>query len=473
MDDIGVLCGNHNDHTSHQNVISLLSDLDDENDDEENHSEDFNWNDSDLKSCGNAKDPFSKSIDELNDKYDTLLKKQTEFQSEIFKKVEDIASKVTNKFNEQLVLLSNNKEIEVHQSKQKFTKINSLNSQTLVAQEHNVEYKQPYMKKRCVNEATTVSPYVSPIKVIFCKQIPISDPSTPLIPPSHIGNHQFIDNPKLSRHHYRKIMEKPNKKNRQYVSGALHRNIFRNCTKIIDIREHGGTVDLLITTSNSTQTTVRLRDISKYDNLLIDSFSFVENAPLKSKVRVGKGDIGSMCCLGLHCKKSNGNNMNYVVMDQISSKSSSIISTYMKRMKNILRETLPDESQTIVQSLKKQNIAVGKEMGGVDGLSASVTVTRDYCNAPHIDLDDSMTMILQLQKKENTAVDWGTILENTTISTDQHKKAVVIVNFSGLLIGIDARIIRHATSLGELKDNNHVYGIGFYSKLYKTMNFKK
>ena len=89
----------------------------------------------------------------------------------------------------------------------------------------------------------------------------------------------------------------------------------------------------------------------------------------------------------------------------------------------------------------------------------------NYRNLSHIDLDDSPTIILQLEENTGFAKDWNIILPNT-IENGNYKN-VIIKNFNGLLISIDAMNIYHCTSLGDVGFNNNTYGYGFYSKICK------
>lgn len=422
-------------------------------------------------SC-NSSNAISKIIQELNKNYSSMLNEYALFQSKMIKNLEDIVYKVNKLSHEGKQLSLKDNMIEFCREEQNNYQVKSITS-LRVDKGNNVEYEQYPLKKRWKAKATipkgNVLQDVKPITIIFCKQISIDNVASPLIPPSHIVGRDYTDNANASRQYYRQEIA-ISKKHRKYVVGALHKNLFRNCAKIIDIREYGGTLDLSIKTESNEQTTVRLRDNSRHDSLLKDSLLIASSAWLVSKVRVGRGDLGTMSCLGLCSRKLNGTNRNYASMNRLNEELRNTICAYMKRMKCILSEILPDETETIVKSLKRQNIAVGIDMGGDEGLSASVTITKNYCNAPHIDLDDSKTMILQLEENIGNAKDWATILENTTMSNDQHQQAIVITNYSGLLIGIDAKIIRHATSLRDQLSGEHVYGIGFYSKLYKYIS---
>ena len=120
--------------------------------------------------------------------------------------------------------------------------------------------------------------------------------------------------------------------------------------------------------------------------------------------------------------------------------------------------------QTIDESMKKQRITPSHLMGGNRGIAPTMVITKNLCNSSHVDNDNSKTMIVQLEQIDEMAKGWCFVLPNTTIKGN--KKAIVIKNFHGLVMSVDARNIFHCTSLEDKGIGNDVFGLGYYSKKY-------
>ena len=144
---------------------------------------------------------------------------------------------------------------------------------------------------------------------------------------------------------------------------------------------------------------LKLRDYSNinhphlWNGELFDyAFLMANHCTRSSIVRSKNGDEGQMYAFGRKTLNSN-----YVSMRHMNLIGESFYN-FHKYFIEVIKDDFEEEIASIQHSLKRQNIIPDENFRGVNGLCASMVITKNYRNASHIDLDDSKTILLYLEK---------------------------------------------------------------------------
>lgn len=301
-----------------------------------------------------------------------------------------------------------------------------------------------------------------------CKQIGVEDIRSPILPPDDFACLQrgvsFRINKTIiveAREAYQLgvTIKGSRRKQRKYLFGSRYRDFFDGFYKIIDVREYGGNGNLNITTEDGDVSVVKIRDVSRDNELLQCMKKFNEQMERSSIARCWSGDAGNMYAFGFHNnKEGNYKSMRNVSMD---------VSGYSITARKGLEKYFKKEIDEIIAADREQDIVPSIAMGGEEGISAYALVSEDLVNAAHYDLDTSVGLSVFNELIPGNATNWNFVLPNTTLVDGNDKEAIAIKLFDGCAIAWDGRKIFHCTSTKVIGEGNHVYGNYWGGKKYR------
>ena len=133
-----------------------------------------------------------------------------------------------------------------------------------------------------------------------------------------------------------------------------------------------------------------------------------------------------------------------------------------ERLQPICKKYFPNEYETIINGSRYDKDKL-YEMGGREFyMGQQMYFTRDYINSSHIDFaDQSPTIAFWVEENVGEAEDWNFVYPNVRIN--EHDGLMVKLQ-TGLMMAFQGDIIRHCSTVGELGNNNHVYGMAFVHK---------
>jgi hypothetical protein len=107
------------------------------------------------------------------------------------------------------------------------------------------------------------------------------------------------------------------------------------------------------------------------------------------------------------------------------------------------------------------NINPQEEMGGKNGISASMDISIDLGNSTHYDVNDSSPgFSIWTETNRGEADNWFFVLPNILIRhNDKTYNGVAIRLYHGAVVSWDGRIIRHGTTKTSTgSKSNHTFG---------------
>lgn len=301
-----------------------------------------------------------------------------------------------------------------------------------------------------------------------CKQISVKDIRSPILPPDDLACLQRgvtfrIKKTSIveAREAYKLGVNRQGsgRKRRKYLFGSRYRDLFDVFYKVIDVREYGGSVDLNITTEDGDISVMKIRDVSRDNELLQCVKKFNKGMERSSIARCQSGDAGKMYAFGFHnSKEGNYKSMRNVSMD---------VRGYSITARKGLEKYFKKEIEEIVAADREQEIVPSTAMGGEQGISAYALVSEDLVNAAHYDLDTSVGLSVFNELIPGNARNWNFVLPNTTLVDGCDKEAIAIKLFDGCAIAWDGRKIFHCTSTKVIGEGNHIYGNYWGGKKYR------
>ena len=290
-------------------------------------------------------------------------------------------------------------------------------------------------------------------RTYHCKQIPLQDKKSPLIPPDiMIDNYGMEYSPhdaKDARFEYSKAIKSRNTNGRKYLKGSKYKKIYEetyneiindDCKLVINI-EDGTTTEINIKTFESNHELVE--PIKEF------CIKYFKNRRV-GNCRITSGDAGIMNVIGYNANLKRQYNINNDIKEDVGRVSEIASNFYKIHFENEARSMM--------------NKSCGKER--VNGMNNSIVseylVSKDLINAAHYDtFDISMSIALWVEEIKGDAKGWKFILPNVTLDGE---KGTVIPLSHGKIISWDGTKIYHCSTVREQSDENNVYGF-FWSKI--------
>ena len=232
---------------------------------------------------------------------------------------------------------------------------------------------------------------------------------------------------------------------REFVFGAMHKNLFPGCHLVDVSGQNSPNAALEIKLQDGMKTTVRIVNVSQ-EQVLLDSLVNVgDNLPPKGNCRQNVGDIGDMCALG-H-KNSKGE----------TCKPTKEVTKFLKRhamqavefMKKRAVEDLTDIE--MAEAKKTADLQPSEVMP--NGPRWAAMFSRNLGNSGHFNTNDkSCSFAIWAENKPGQVKNWCFILPD---ASHNNSMGVVVKLFHGCSISWDGRLVHHCTSVMDPgKDNN-------------------
>ena len=283
---------------------------------------------------------------------------------------------------------------------------------------------------------------------------------TPLLPPDMSNRSDVSSFDKNSTMKQRRRMardlqnndEKSKNRRRKFVWGLLYHQLDQKCF-IIDL-DNNGKIDINVELHNGFHTLVMIRDAIKETSLLnkIQQLGTDLSKKHQGNCRLRSGDKGNMWSLGIRDIKKQ---LPYKISRDnanIRHKTALICKGAKKCMSTLFQDSLEDIMTTFDPTIKRDYT------GGENGFVHRLIMSEDLGNASHIDLDETMSVSVWVEKEPGQAKNWYFVMPNLQIDGSL---GVAIKLRHGLAVSWDGRKIRHCSSIPEPGEDNHVYGCFF------------
>ena len=262
--------------------------------------------------------------------------------------------------------------------------------------------------------------------VIDCQQLKEDDITAPILPPDDfaclqrgVSTRIKYTNIEEAREAYKigMRMDASKRNHRRYLFGSRYRDFFDGCVKFVDVREFGGSVNLVIKLHNGAETVMKVRDLSTETEMMEVVKGFNETSNKGSTARCHRGDAGKMYAFGYNSRKLG----DYASMDdeEMDTERYSII------VRQQLEKYFKSEIDEIIAADRRQGIEPSKKMGGTKGISAYSLVSMDLVNSAHYDLDTSVGLSIFNEKIPGKATNWNFVLPNTTMVNGNANQAII------------------------------------------------
>lgn len=266
---------------------------------------------------------------------------------------------------------------------------------------------------------------------------------------------------------------------RQYVHHLLYRNMelaALNYPFVIDLRlhpfhssivfrvvgnRHGR--DLISEVSTIRITRINFDDprFKEFDRRATNIQAILRHRGMRNAVRTNDGSLGRMIAIGKHWH----NNKVYLYPETRELDRDGDLQGFMKEYMKLLVHLCPLEAFVLRGLAANHGHQPPPEMGGMDGLTLSMNVSRNLGNTPHYDTADKGPGIsIWREDIPNMSTNWNFVMPNVVFEgQDRHSLAyggVYVKLCHGALIQWDGVAIRHCTSITDIGDDgmNSVYG---------------
>lgn len=305
-----------------------------------------------------------------------------------------------------------------------------------------------------------------PVTVFNASQVMDADESAPLLPPDYYDNADLGQDRRVdcndadqSRNLYKflKTQNKSCRRQREFVFGALYKNLIGNNYAVINCsRGRGKRVDLHveIEDGSGTKTTVTILNASGCKEMLDSVVGLGSSLGTSGNARKNVGDHGEMWGLGYRNKQRREK---YVITEQ--SKVKRAMRSVCRNVERHLVDKLPDSFQSIQKAEEDAECPPLEEMGGSFGLGSVIMISRNLGNSSHLDVfDKSLSVAVWAEERVGSARNWYFVLPNMKLNG---KMGVVVKLFHGCVISWDGTLVKHCTSITETGSGNNVYGCMF------------
>jgi hypothetical protein len=318
------------------------------------------------------------------------------------------------------------------------------------------------------------APVPSSQSVTTLQAIQVSDVHlfAPLLPPDYYCNQCLCDkeikrgdpvqhkdaNESRSMYHFLKDEYNSKLRKREFVVGALYKNLIGGYT-VIDCLGKLGRIELNVKIEGQCETTstVTVVNVSDCQNLLESVVDLGKSLGERGNARKYVCDVGEMWGLGYKNKK----------------KAEKYAKSNEPRVKNAMRSVCENVTRDLGQHFSTALDSITRaeqdgtqcpplpEMGGRNGPGSCIMISKNLGNSAHIDYqDDSLSLAVWVEETVGCASNWWFILPNVRLNG---KSGVAIRLFHGAAISWNGKLIRHCTSITETGENNNVYGCMFGS----------
>jgi hypothetical protein len=286
----------------------------------------------------------------------------------------------------------------------------------------------------------------------------------PLFPPNYyVTCGEFFENDRiasLSIYNFLINSTEHKKKFKRNLQGALYKTPYFDGYQYINIAKHYPT-DVSINVGGEHCSKIQIRNIS--NECLFNAIRKLgQLLGSSNNARLSQKDLGKKYALGYR---------DYKKRVQYKLGGNTLIKDAMRHICELIHPVcnllFPNEYKDLISSTELDSSKL-YEMGGQDYyMGQQMFFTTDYTNSSHIDHnDETNTIAIWVEEKNNCAEDWNFIYPNLSIGEYQ---GLVIKLQSGLMMTWDGSKIRHCSTVGKLNVlNHHVYGLAFVTKKSKN-----
>lgn len=176
-------------------------------------------------------------------------------------------------------------------------------------------------------------------------------------------------------------------------------------------------------------------------------------------IRKHDGQLGHMLALGEQSKRYDKEYPIDIYKNTALLMQNGLLPLLVKEYTKMFETVLPFETSIIKMYSKCYNEALPDEMGGSKGITKTMNVSRNLCNPAHFDACDlGISISLWTELHEGNATNWQFILPSCYCKEQGSEFDGIVVGLShGAIISWDGKI-RHCSTVGELTNNNEVFG---------------
>ena len=219
-------------------------------------------------------------------------------------------------------------------------------------------------------------------------------------------------------------------------------------------------------------------DRTKYkdlNNYLESAMLFLKNKINNQNVlRKNDGQLGKMIAFGEQSMCTTKNQPIGFYQDTYKLLNAGILTNFMKEYKKMFSNEFPLETSILKSYAPCYNEYIPEEMGGHDGITKTMNCSKRLINPPHVDgCDLGISVSLWTELKPNNAKSWEFLLPSCVSTNPNDKFEGIVISLSdGVIISWDGKI-KHCSSVGEMSDNNEVYGWQVTNNIVHLQNFLK